>query len=487
MSRFALANDHSKVRIVLPLFAVWLFMIGVVTYRIQTLGACASVCSTELFQRTMKISQARPDNLRLNQPYSQWACALNFTDPATYIKTGLGFADGRGVSFKNINSEDPAQPKYLPYYFQSPGTPIMIGIIIKLFGEQSVLPYFVVILTIYFVTALLASVLASLFIEGDGYIFGAGLLSLLCLPALDYDFGFGIFSSEPLAAPFVGIALIALSSFWTKLESNTGSLKAIVLTAVGFGCALALAAYCRDVYTTFAQFCLLVLSLIGCVKKGKFKQILVFVVISAITLFAMEHPWRQRNKHYFGEYAMTASTYYAYSMWYDMWDNYKERAKWGGDIGIGLGNYLAPEKSGEVLAQLSSDKRKGSTYALRSLIEAVCKRPWDALKFKLKVYDHLWFGQASNQYIYAWCLISTLTFVSFVFLTRFRLMPGLWLFPLFLICISPIIDYQARFSQPFFLFVTPVTVMYVLKFLVMKRKIERVENKQSSEEKYLLS
>jgi hypothetical protein len=464
------STSASRVRIILPLLAVWLVAIWVIAYRIHTFGACASVSVTETLQHAMQVSQVRPDKLRLDQPYTQWALALSHTDPAVYIKTGLGFADGKGVSFKDISPEAPNNPSYLPYYFQSPGTPVFIGVIVKLFGEQSVLPYFLVVLTIYFLTAVLACFLASQFIEGDTYIFGAGLLSLLCLPALDYDFGAGLFSSEPLAAPFVAVSLIALTCFWKRIESDSCSFKYSFLAALVFGGSLALAAYFRDIYTTFAQFCIMVLGLVALAKKGKRKQILMFVVVGAIMLAAVEHPWKQRNKHYFGEYTMTGSTYYANAMWLGVWSDYKELAKWGGESGIGLGNYLAPEKSGEVVALLQKDKKAGSIYATRCLIEAVCKRPLDALRFKLGVYDHLWFGQASYPHIYIWCLLSMCTFLVFIALTRFEFLPSLWLFPMFLVCVSPVIQFEPRFSQPFYLFITPIAAMQVLKAFLTKRK-----------------
>lgn len=450
---------------VLLLIAVWLITIGVITYRVQTLGAFATRSMSDTLEYTSSISQARPGNVRLTQPYSQWAFALDFTDPANYIKTGLGFADGKGVTFKNIDPKNPAQVSYIPYYYQSPGVPVAIGTVIKIFGTQSILPYFIIVLVVHFATALLTCVLASLFFKDDRYILGAGLLSLLCLPVVDFDFGFGLFASEPLAAPCVGIALISISIFWKKLEVGSCSRNLVILTAVGFGGALAIAAYCRDVYTTFAQFCFLILLLVALLDRSKFKQVTAFVLISAITLCAVEHPWRMRNKRYFGEYAMSGSTYYGYTMWYDMWDSYKERAKWGGDGGIGFGNYLAPEKSPEVMAQINSDKKKGSSFALRTLLNAIWQRPLDALGFKLRVFDRLWFGRACCPDLYLWGVFSAATFVIFLFLTRFRFVPGLWLFPMFLICVSPLIDFQMRFSQPFFLFVTPVTAMYVLNYL----------------------
>jgi hypothetical protein len=51
----------------------------------------------------------------------------------------------------------------------------------------------------------------------------------------------------------------------------------------------------------------------------------------------------------------------------------------------------------------------------------------------------------------------------FLWLTRCRFVPELWLFPLFLLAISPVAHYEHRYSQPFFLFITPITVMYLIQ------------------------
>lgn len=211
----------------------------------------------------------------------------------------------------------------------------------------------------------------------------------------------------------------------------------------------------------------------------KLKQILVFVVISSVTLTAIEHPWKKRNQHYFGEYSMSASTYYGQAELYNMWIDYKQFTTLARNTGLGIGNYLAPEQSAEVIAKLDRDKKAGSAYALQCLIKAVYKKPWDAIQFKLRAYNILWLGSECNAHIYSWCLISTFCFFIFLFLTRFQFLPGLWLFPLFLLCISPLIHYEHRYSQPFFLFVTPIATMYALKHFLMKHHTsQQVDIKQ---------
>ncbi len=465
-----LFSKSSLCRIVLPMVLVWLIACCLLADRLNHYGAFASAGMTKTLEYLKEIEQADPGSVRLNQSYSQWALALNLTDASNYIKVGLGFAEGKGLSRKNISPADPNNKTYMPYYFQSPGTPLVIGIMIKLFGEHSVLPYFILMATAHLITALLTCILASYYVEGDGYILGAGLLSLLCLPVLDFNFGLGLFSSEPLSKLCIVSALIALSDFWQKLEKGPLSYKYVFITALGFGSALAIASYFRGIYTTFARFCWLILALCGLIKQGKRKQIFLFVITSMIILAAIQYPWQKRNKHYFGEFTMAGSTYHGYSMWRDIWESQRESAKWGWNAGRGIGNYLAPEKSAEVLARLDKNKKEGSSYALQSLLAAVAKKPWEAAQFKLKVYDTLWFGQRCNWYIYAWCVLSALAFLIFLGLTRFKFMPGLWLFPLFFVCLSPIIHYEHRYSQSFYFFVTPVAAMYVLRYFLTKQR-----------------
>ncbi len=454
----------SKISIALPLFVVWLITIAILTYRLNTLGAFASLGVTRCLEYVKDVGQADPSSIRLNQSYSQWALALNMTDPSNYIKTGLGFADGKGLNLKNISPADPNNKTYMPYYFQGPGTPIVIGAMIKLFGEQTVLPYFILVVCVHLLTAFLTCILASKFFKDRIYIFGSGLLSLLCPAVLDYNFGCGIFASEPLTAPFIVLSLIAMSNFWLALDESPYSYKRLVINALSFGGALGCAAYFRDIYSTFAAFSFLVLILFGLIRRTHFKQLILFVLIGSLVLSAVEYPWKKRNARYFGEFTMSGSSYCSSSLWYQVWFDYKESSKWSSHAAMGLGNYLAPEKSKEVLAVLGKNKQVGNRFAWKSFIEAIWAKPWQALCYKLGVYDTLWCGQRINAYIYLWCLLSTVSFLAFLWLTRFRFIPELWLFPLFLLCISPIAHYEHRYSQPFFLFITPITVMYLIQY-----------------------
>src|SRR5262249_28582248 len=108
------------------------------------------------------------------------------------------------------------------------------------------------------------------------------------------------------------------------------------------------------------------------------------------------------------------------------------------------------------------NRQEASKRAWTYFVDAISKKPWQAIWFKLSVYDMLWFGLPSCPYIYAACVLSTMTFFLFLVRNRFRFSPDLWLIPLYLLCVSPLIHYEHRYSQPFFLAITPITAVYTL-------------------------
>jgi hypothetical protein len=452
-------------RSMLVLFVVWILANCVFIERLQTLGAFSTTETSKLFEYAKDKYHTDPGSLRLDQSYTRWALNLPPSDAYNYLRTGLGFADGRGLNIKAITFEDPDSHNYIPYYHQGPGTPVAIGTIIKLFGRDSVLPYFLFISTIHFLTVMLTCFFARFFFVDEAYVFGAGLLSLLCLPAIDSNLGVGFFWSEPLAAPCVLIAFIAVTWFWKDNQSYKKSL----LAGLVFGSTLAIGSYFRDIYTTFAQFSVVVLLLVGCLQRKRLKQILVFGLISIVALSVIQLPWKKRNNWYFKQFSMSGTTYCAAGLWALTWDSSRDIIpSYGG--GLGLGSHLAPEKSVEVLNKLSQNPKSGSAYALNCLIDAICKNPLEAIRYKFHSYDSLWFGQLSCPYIYWWSVFSTASFFIFLFYSRLKFEPGLVLFPLFLLCISPIIQYEHRYAQPFFLFITPISVMYLCKKLSESRK-----------------
>jgi hypothetical protein len=301
------------------------------------------------------------------------------------------------------------------------------------------------------------------------------------LPVLDLNFGAQLFASEPLAAPFVLISLITITKFWNSavLQKNFPYSTTIFL-ALCFGIALGVASYFRDIYGTFTEFSIVILFVASCLRRNPSagcKRAAIFCVVSFLLLIGIQYPWEKRNELDFGEYTMSASTYYGYYAWVNIWDDNAKRSLMGDDVGYGLGRHLDPKMADEVTCRLNLNKTDGSKFAFLALVHAVCNKPLEAFLYKARNYDVLWFGQRFYPLIYSSCLALMVLFWVFLFLTKFEFKPGIWLFPLFLLCISPVIHYEQRYTQPFNSFIAPITAMYVFSVIFSQpRNVARGES-----------
>lgn len=446
---------------------VWCTCSFIMAVRLQTLGAFATAATSQTLHYTQSTYGSDPAHLGLDRSYAQWALGLLGTDQGNYLRAALGFADGKGLRMKMITAANPACRDYMPYYFQSPGTPLVIGICIKLFGDRTVLPYFVFSVLLYLATAIIASLLARRFFASEEAIAGVAILSLLCLPALDFNLGSGLFASEPLAAPFFGIAMIVLTDLWNQSLDAAASTKTL-LRGIAFGAVMALASYMRDFYTGFMFFCMISLIAAGLINVRRLQQVCIFTASALVVFSAVQEPWERRNNFYFKEWTMSGCTYYGRSVWAELWCDYKRPLAWSTGGGLGVGNYLEPQKSIEVMSALKTNVKRGSQFAAVELVKAIARQPVKAIIFKLRDYDYLWFGQRNNYLIYSFSLISAASALVALLLSGRRFVPGLSLFPLFMLLISFFIHYEDRYCQPFYTFISPICIIFVLsnwKFL----------------------
>jgi hypothetical protein len=420
--------------------------------RLESLGAFSTVETQKLFAYTEKTYNSLPGELRLASSYKDWALGLTGCDGFNYIRAGLSVAANRGLSIQDITVQNPENKKLIPYYFQGPGTPLIIGAVIKLFGDQNISAYFILVSALHFFSALITCWLASFFINDSRYVFLAGLLSLLCAPALDTNLGAGLFWSEPLVLPCLGLALIVLTKFWR----DSRRLAYVFCACLGssYGVFLGLATYLRDMYTGFTYFSICVLILSTLIRKTHIRQAILFSLTSLVVLMTIQYPWQKHNYFYYRQFAMSGTSYCASGLWRLVWSS-STGSNAGYTAGIGLGAYLAPEKSVPVLIALSEDSRKGSKLAQSCFIDALIKHPLKAIMFKLQNYDVFWFGENSCHLVYAWSCLSALFFVTCLFLRPFKIW-SLTVLPLFFVLLSILLHYEPRYTQPFYVFITPV-------------------------------
>jgi hypothetical protein len=463
-----MANLSGK-QYVLPFIVLCILSVAIDFFmlsRLESLGAFSTVETQKLFVYTEKTYNSRPGELRLASSYKDWALGLTGCDGFNYIRAGLSVAAGKGLNIQDITVENPDSQSLVPYYMQGPGTPLVIGSVIKMFGNKDIAAYFVLVSVLHFLCAIITCWLASFYFTDRRLVLTSGLLSLLCAPALDTNFGAGLFWSEPLVLPFLGLALGCLISFWHKVCSENISLRGSASLGLCYGILLGIATYFRDTYTGFFYFSVCFVLLTAFICKSHIKTA-VFALISVVMFTAIQYPWKKHNYFYYREFSMSGTTYCASGLWKLIWSSSTDSSV-GYSAGIGLGDHLAPEKSVPVLLAIAKDRKKGSELALSCLVDAVRKQPLEAIKFKLKNYDVFWFGEHSCPLIYAWCCICALFFVICLFLKPFKTLATLIVMPLFFVVFSILMHYEPRYVQPFYVFITPVTTALCLQALTIR-------------------
>ncbi len=118
------------------------------------------------------------------------------------------------------------------------------------------------------------------------------------------------------------------------------------------------------------------------------------------------------------------------------------------------------------------------------IIEAL--KPLDPEKvilFGSYAYGNLWFGARPQSLFsdslgitlsYFWCMVGSILFLVFLWITRFRVYPEFWSFPLFILVLSPLIYFEHRYSHPFFFLIVPITSVYVIEYFISKYKKDEI-------------
>ena len=399
-----------------------------------------------------RVQQMEVPHLRLEQSYEQWAEAMKGSDMEVYIRAGLGFAHGHGIaSWKVVHGV----PFAIPWGFQGAGAPFLIGVVARVFGDQQVFPYFVVVCMMHLLTSFCVVLLASAYLRSLAALLAVGLLSLLCVPVFNIEFGWGLTGSEAPSELLFALSLLPLQRYWLAAGED---LKRTPLQAAGFGLFIALASYVRPTYQAFAMFTLACVALFTTRRRG-WRNALLFMLVAFAMMRSIQHPWEARNQRLFGQYSLAWSQYHGRALWVSLWTDWRLQAKWNPYGCMGWGDYLRPDLSKGIVDGIDANPREGSAVASRALVRAVMAEPVKAFAFKLSGYDILWLGD--TQYypdIGKFCLFSLVSLGLAVCLRWRTLSPEVWLYPLFLVALSVIIHYESRYAFPVYLVSTPIAV-----------------------------
>ncbi len=464
-----------------------------VAKRFDQFGVSVTSSYKEALEYLVKTMNINPKGLNLQSSYEDCGKAIAGSDASEYIRGGMGIADGKGITKKCLECK-PAT--YMPYTFRPPGTSIAIALIATIFGREHVYPYFIFTLILQFLCSVMIILSATRFIKSNWGLFLVGLLSVFCPPITNLHYGLGLFMAEPLSSLFLAIAFYFLGKFWDIAQHNKPTKKSIIYSIL-FSTSMALASYSRDIYGAFLVFICLIVTIHFLIKskyhfkiskvaihflidKRYFKTIAVFISISLLCLFLIQYPLKNRNKHIIGHRIMATSS--GGVIWRDgLWMDTK-RSAWCVNCGLGLGYYLNPERAKEVQKKFATGQPHATLYSIKSFVTLVWRHPIKAFMFKATRYDNLWFGTRPKSLFldffdttlpYLWCVMGSILFLAFLWITRFRFFPELWSFPLFVLMLSPLIHFEHRYSHPFFFLIVPITSVYVIEYIISKYKIKK--------------
>ena len=393
--------------------------------------------------------------LRLEDSYAQWADKLYFSDVAGYIRAGLGFASGHGIA---VPVREHGRVDYRPYSYQGAGTPFLIGLVVLVFGAGHVLPYFLLICMLHLGTALCVVYLARTHVQASSALLVVGLLALFPLPVLGLEFGPGLLASEPPSFALCVLAFIPLQHFW---RHGWQSRKAAMLDALAFGTLIGLATYVRGVFSLLGVLvcgCALL-----CLGKKRPGNVLIFAALAFVTLQLVQLPWELRNERVCGEACMCRSLYYGRAEWQTIWKDWRQEGRWLPYGGQGLGNYLRPDLSAQILHEIAVSPCRGTFDAAWTLARAIGRQPRRAIAFRLAGYDTLWLGVPGGSSVARiFCMDSLICLLALVYISWREMTPELWAYPLLMLCMSPLLHYEQRYVFLVYICSTPIACAIIL-------------------------
>lgn len=183
----------------------------------------------------------------------------------------------------------------------------------------------------------------------------------------------------------------------------------------------------------------------------------MFAILGVAVLKAVQTPWELRNQQLTGSAFMCSSQFHACGLWLGIWSDWRLAEKYFGPEGcVGWGDYLNHSVSEGLYKEINADPAKGSEKAARIFVQEVMSHPLEAAWFKLKGYDTLWLGSRLETVNRIFCSASLLAFFIFLAGNWRGMSPALWTFPLFMLCLSVIVQHEARLTYPLYLVSTPI-------------------------------
>jgi len=395
---------------------------------------------------------ARP-GLQYSSPLDAWEQAAIGSDSSSYLHVARNFANGLGVQAFNKALQTPV---YEPFTYWGPGAPVTLGIWIAVTGGETGDNLFTFATVALLVFGAVTVLTAALFTKNTWALCLTAFLTGFCPPFFNYYYSIYLSSSEvtclvPLSLMYYSLARAFLAYQQTELSWKVSG-KWFALA----GAALGIASLSRDSLAQFGLFVALFLGM-GTLwhrTKAHFRRAIIagLCIFGATTVTRMPvEAWNQYRVKRWYVSSSTKTAIWRYALWMK-----HDAAPWLETAGAGLGEYLDPEAAKEVEANFESNSKLPQLYSLWRFVQAVATHPIQAVTYKGARLPVLFLGTpplpdfvATFSTVWstgAYCVF--LIYLGIRLWTRQPVPAIVYLYAFFLLCCSPLIHFEYRYSFP---------------------------------------
>ena len=391
--------------------------------------------------------------LGYHSSFDDWEKSTAGSDSASYLHVARNWADGHGVTSLNREAKPPT---YEPFIFWGPGTLVVFGLWLKLFGGQTAMSLFVFAVLSQLIFGGIVVATAAIFTRNTFALCLTALLSGCSPPLVNFFYGIFVSSSEvvsliPVAAMYFTLA----KGFIAYRDANArwwtyGSWFAAAGVAIGAGSLV------RDSLAQFSFF-LAIYFAAGAVRswsKPGFRRAAIAAVCVVAATQVTRLPVEFWNKARVGKFFVSSSTKVA--IWQlSLWAKH-DAANWYDSAGIGFGEVLDPEAAQRVNDYFAKGGKLPQVYSAWELALAIASHPLQAIEFKAARLPVLWLG-TDRWPRFQWTLMSVWCVGAYALLGIYlavrwwsgkRIPEIVYLYALFLCCVLPLIHYEFRYSLP---------------------------------------
>jgi hypothetical protein len=394
--------------------------------------------------------------MTLDLTFDEWAQGAAGADSTVYLEVARNVAAGRGVVWQTPGT-DPPQTE--PFDFWGPGAPAVFGGWLKLVGGQTMFTFFAFAVAAQLFFGVMAVATAALYTRNTCALALTAFCTGFCPPLQEWYYGVHLTSSEIAALPALGLLFFALSKAFLAYRGAPAGWQfrqIPVRVWLWFGMAgllIGLYSLTRDPGRVLAWFlALFVIGRAAALDRRRLATAAAAGLLLVAGTYLVRYPVQIWNKARSGRSTICQAS--DGSIWrYGLWMKH-DQYDWYDSCGIGFGEYLDPDSASRVEQRFASGAPRPALYSLGQLVQAIARRPADALAFKAARLPVLFLAtdrwpRSRLRLESVWCIAFYAMLFAAIGWRLWRRLPipePLYVYLLFILCASVFIHFEFRYT-----------------------------------------